>query len=94
MGRVHSRVVLEAQLTDCISFQFTILQLVERKSTYSSTASRGPLVLRRGIGCEMFRTCLRTLPEGVNDEAIVKTLVWLCISVCLGEVQREQLVCT
>lgn len=38
---------------------------------HSSAASKGPTVLRRGIGCDMFRPCRRTLFVGDSVDSML-----------------------
>jgi len=59
------------QLADCISLSLLLVAWMYSGKAHSSTASSGPLVLRRGNGCEMLRPWRRTLPDGEMGDAIL-----------------------
>ena len=63
--------IATAQLVGWISFQRGHHVCEEAKIAYSSTASKGPTVLRRGKGWEMFLPWRRTLLVGDNAESML-----------------------
>lgn len=53
-----------------------VCMFIYMRSTYSSvTSSRGPLAACLGVGCDMFRPCLRMLPGG--DRAVSILPSWI-----------------